>query len=524
MASIDPFTGEETYSPSTMGSGIAMNAMQGAGMDVPLAFRMMENMPGIATSIGFSTARGTNTIMRGGFLDNSGILAKRRMGKFQIMHGGSVSSVQPGHFVGSKGKLFGKRATRLTESGKAGWFKSARVNNITARPRALGRFHSLSVFGGGGYTPFGASRMLGGNKRVQSAFGSKGIKATADEGLLGPGLFSSIGAGRKADVLERKALKGSTRAMKKLQTLDSSIMQLGGMNNKAALFNPGKTPIISKKVALSTVADEFGLINTGVQYRAPANMTIGGKAYKKGQIVGGHAKEITRFEAGVAKPSVYEGARTAMVGPMGGEVGVRGNLLASSMYGSGTRYMAGYFRGAQGFGRQAGLVDDALRGAKAARYNMYEAIKATGLSGAEGKGATKAMLGMADEALEKGVFKTLGREGVVKALGTKAGAKVLGARALAMAIPGVNVVATAMMVYDLGKMAGEVVKSTINLAKDSVKSMKGTINKPMFGMGYQDTEAAATSRSRGVMAIQNSQLNARSALGHEGAMMAAHFG
>ena len=78
--------------------------------------------------------------------------------------------------------------------------------------------------------------------------------------------------------------------------------------------------------------------------------------------------------------------------------------------------------------------------------------------------------------------------------------------------------------YDLGKMAGEVVKSGINLAKDAGKSLQGDIYKPSFGAGYKDTEAAATSRSRGVMAIQNSRLNARSMLGSEGAMMAAHYG
>jgi hypothetical protein len=101
---------------------------------------------------------------------------------------------------------------------------------------------------------------------------------------------------------------------------------------------------------------------------------------------------------------------------------------------------------------------------------------------------------------------------------------VLGARAGMMAIPGLNLLATASLVYDLGKMGGEVVKSGINLAKDAVKSMKGSIDKPMFGMGYKDNEVAATSRARGVAAIQNSRLNARSALGSEGAMMASHFG
>jgi len=73
-------------------------------------------------------------------------------------------------------------------------------------------------------------------------------------------------------------------------------------------------------------------------------------------------------------------------------------------------------------------------------------------------------------------------------------------------------------------MAGEVIKSGINFARDANKSLQGSINKPMFGMGYKDTEAAATSRARGVMAIQNSRLNARSMLGSEAAMMAAHYG
>jgi hypothetical protein len=46
----------------------------------------------------------------------------------------------------------------------------------------------------------------------------------------------------------------------------------------------------------------------------------------------------------------------------------------------------------------------------------------------------------------------------------------------------------------------------------------------MFGTGFKDNEVAATSRARGVMAIQNSRLNARSLLGSEASMMAAHFG
>lgn len=87
-----------------------------------------------------------------------------------------------------------------------------------------------------------------------------------------------------------------------------------------------------------------------------------------------------------------------------------------------------------------------------------------------------------------------------------------------------NVLGTGQLIYDLAKGAGKIAAKGVNFAKDALKSMQGTINKPMFGAGFKDNEVAATSRSRGVMAIQNSRLNARSLLGSEASMLAAHFG
>ena len=81
-----------------------------------------------------------------------------------------------------------------------------------------------------------------------------------------------------------------------------------------------------------------------------------------------------------------------------------------------------------------------------------------------------------------------------------------------------------MMAYDVGKLTGEIFKSEVNFIGDAAKSLQGSINKPIFGMGYKDTQFAATSRSRGVMAIQNSRLNSRSMLGSEAGMLASHFG
>jgi hypothetical protein len=213
---------------------------------------------------------------------------------------------------------------------------------------------------------------------------------------------------------------------------------------------------------------------------------------------------------------------TALKTPGEGARGVAGNLMASSMSGAGTRYLAGYFRGSMGFADALGLEGSALKGAQTAVSHMVGAL---GEQGVVGKAGAK-FVGQegAKKLLEGSVLKQLGYKGAFKAAATSTGARVLGARAIGLALPGVQVVAAASFLYDVGKMAGEVVKSGIDLARDANRSMLGSINKPMFGMGYKDTELAATSRARGVMAIQNSRLNARSALGSEASMMAAHFG
>ena len=99
-----------------------------------------------------------------------------------------------------------------------------------------------------------------------------------------------------------------------------------------------------------------------------------------------------------------------------------------------------------------------------------------------------------------------------------------GPRMLGAAMGPLAVLSNAQLMYDIGKGVGKIAVGGMNFAKDAIKSMQGSINKPMFGTGFKDNEVAATSRSRGVMAIQNSRLNARSLLGSEAGMMASHFG
>jgi len=194
-------------------------------------------------------------------------------------------------------------------------------------------------------------------------------------------------------------------------------------------------------------------------------------------------------------------------------IGVRGNLLVSSLGGQGTQYMGGFVRGAMGYANAGGLSVSAQKGAtRAVQYTRV----ALGKGGVVGKSGAQ-FIGRegAQALLEKGLFKELGVGGVAKFASSQYGASVLASRGASSALKFASPIGTAMLVYDLAKMGGEIIKSGINLARDAEKSLQGSFSKPTFGMGYRDTEAAATSRSRGVMAIQNSRLNARSMLGSE---------
>lgn len=126
----------------------------------------------------------------------------------------------------------------------------------------------------------------------------------------------------------------------------------------------------------------------------------------------------------------------------------------------------------------------------------------------------------------KGLLRSFGMKNTAQLMKSDAGfRKIAMARGAEGAMRFANPIMTASFIYDISKMASTaIIGGGARLARDAVKSMQGSINKPSFGMGFVDNEVAATSRARGVMAIQNSRLNARSTLGAEASMMAAHFG
>lgn len=82
----------------------------------------------------------------------------------------------------------------------------------------------------------------------------------------------------------------------------------------------------------------------------------------------------------------------------------------------------------------------------------------------------------------------------------------------------------ALLARDLAVMTGKIFSSAAKTAIDAGNSVKGSIDKPVMGMGFKDNMVASTSRQRGVMAISNSRLNMRSALGNEAAGIHAAWG
>jgi hypothetical protein len=422
---LNPFTGEfEGYDSPSTAAGMGMSALSVAGIETPLAYRMLENMPGIAASIGFSSMRGANTIMYGGYKQ------------------------------GKAPKFIGRKARReaAAAAGKSPILRPMIASNNPFNPRNLRRYRDQSIFdpaSSGKYTPFAAAGMLGKTKFVKERLAAKGVDLVDGESALSGGLLSAISAGTRMDRLEQKAFNGSQRAARRLDRIHGSV--------------------------------------SGFSAR-------GGAPTGSGAALG----------VGVS------------------QVGAAGNTVAASMGAAGTAAIAGYFRGALGYADAGGFTgkygDQAQKFATRAKTTFENIMSSDDMAKYAGR------IKYDDLARGgKGMLRGIGLGGTAK-FATSGGAKFMAARGIGLAIPGLQVVAAASLIYDIGKMGGEIVKSSINLARDASRSMQGSLAKPIFGMGYRDSEAAATSRARGVMAISNSRLNARSVLGSEAAQLAAYYG
>jgi hypothetical protein len=464
-----------------------------AGPEAPLFMRMAENMPAISHTMAWNVRRFENTMFKGGFLDKpanaiNSARKTRRAAKYGSFIGSNTYAPTPSSFMFSK-----FRGAKAAAAGKTPFIKpSLRTNFSLGGIRRLG-----SVSGASGmhdkvglYSPFQGAKMLGKGLEKLGARGAleaRGIIDATDEDLLAGGLLGRVSTMQKTASLEAKFDKLETKISKRT----------------AAGKGPGRADRKKARVdkKLKGLDVNIGRLQNVKPVRAPMlPQTPSAALSAQNSIRGNRLRAISDSQGGVLSRRMTESL--------------------------GTAYSPYQFQGTKSFANLEDAVTKAFRGNTTA---ASEFLSKTGTSfddlGRFGdKVARQGPLGrflpkksnisivakMADEAGEKGAARVL-RNQLLK-------------RGGAYALRSASIVGNVALVYDLGKLAGKGVMAAGNFAKDAVKSMQGSMHKPLFGMGFRDNEVAATSRARGVAAIQNSRLNARSMLGSEAGMMAAHFG
>jgi hypothetical protein len=281
--------------------------------------------------------------------------------------------------------------------------------------------------------------------------------------------------------------------------------------SKAVLFGRGT---LARSGAMNKIA--LGAEMAGVEKFLTAASDEFYKPKNLMQLGSSHGGFVGNIEAAREKGRLVGGTTTGKFGSRA-DVGLR--IAASSQGFYSQKFLA--YQSRVTIGKSSQQAERVTRGISGVRAGSTAAV--TDLS--------RAGLDVVDGSLMRGGQTVSARAAI---MGAESGArfsaaKVVGARGLGataglMGGPLGAAATVAMLGYDLGQLAGAGIKGVINTIGDAAESLQGSMNKPIFGMGFKDTQFAATSRARGVMAIQNSRLNARSAMGSEAGMMAAHFG
>lgn len=488
---VDPATGEiigpglsGTFDRSASVTGltaqeIAMNA--GAAPGGPI-LNSLAHFPTASSVMGWNAMRGSNTILKGGrrrSLTRSGMIrnhlptSPRMFTRMASVHnvGAATSTTMfdkdshymPFNFLARGGNALANRAI----GGTIARATAAEARGQATAMRTVGRLESL----------IGAPMIdeIAGGNRQELFSGGAYSRLTASMRLMNAGGRSG-GGSRLSSLMAGRTAARATSAMNFIGTTNpawASALRGQGIQIGQGLVGhalPGTAASVSE------AAWATGLSNRGIFSNAI-----------NGYIMGTRSAVPTRIAqaAGMSTARGVAGKGTVQ------QLGVRAANTAASHLALGGITPTGRM-GVSGFIRGLGT-----------------AYRGTGLA-----------QGIGYQMTEKGL-KVVAKGGLGAA--ARFGAAGL-ARGALMAVPYVNVVMAVWMAADLAKMGVELFRGAGEFAKDAMRSWEGQIRKPVFGMGYQDNAVAATSRSRGVMAIQNSRLNMRSVLGSEAAPLAAHFG
>lgn len=499
----------------------------------------MEAMPTMSELMAFSAFKGTNTILRGGFARRGIATAFREGGskvafstKMNALNRRNVQRMNPRNLFRYPGldrinpnignRMYGGKTLTSLEGGRARWRSSIvpRFENATVKSNGKFSFktpashvgteaearQSLSMFQLGRFVNYGLSKYHG------TRFGSNtGLLAKRlplmNEGARVP--FAT--GGFTSTIFASRSLARTAGTMS--QARAANVANYIRMSNVHMYNALGGEQAATRLASASNIEASQVLAMSG---QGLYNQFLGGMFSAARAPITDMAAQAAidaSKQAGIRISG--EGIAAGFINTMAGKGAI---MQARNLaYGG---FTMGERMGVRGF---ASGMTSILRGEVTANVERASA-----------KYAAETALSTASKAVaEKGIAEA------GAAVGTGMAAKFaarFGAAAAVNVIPGigqaVSLGLTAWMIYDLAKLGGTLIgagiKGAVNLGSEAVRSIEGSINKaPMSGftgMGYRDTEAAATSRRRGVMAIQNSRLNARSVLGAEAPLMHSHFG
>jgi len=423
------------------------------------------------------------------------------------VEGGAVKARAAGMSEIDIGKKYGSKVDNFS-------VKRFRKANFTLNPRAFFRDPNLSRFGAGfnrGFmAPSGGGAIAGLGNLLTGA-------GRSDTPNFSGGIIGRLGAIEK---LERRAARNpQSRAVLRGDLNLARIAKMNGTVSTQVYAPPGsRLPAVRDPATGRFMRNPLNYSDEPTALGRTVNKAVAGEALT----IGERRYMATMGVRGIKSRNFMQSILTS-----GGGVEMRtmgGTVSRTASFGISTISMT----------EQAEKLIRPLAGVLENNPRLLNSALARGnFAGGQfvssmADDVVKARMGaIATEIVDKGIIKSLGVKGAAKAAqygGARVGLAVAGEIAL-KAVPGLNLIFAADMAYQLAKLAGKGVAAGINFGKAGMKSMQGNMYNGILNSGsYKDDEVRATSRARGVAAIQNSRLNARSLLGSEGAMMAAHYG
>jgi len=431
----------------------------------------------------------------------------------------ALTSAIPGSLKGMAWNTY--RSSRTIAYGGVNGKAAVSSFNATFNPKYMGRLSSMKGLGGPdvksaqryfkgskyaageSYTPFNALYKMGNS---------------AVNGRAGLGAMASGRSGKTATKISSLASEGEAFSMGSLARITAADKMARGKLPTGNIMNfLGETD--------NVLADAYRSSASGIRFNAQAarfQRTATSSSYVGKPFV----SNATGMQALSGVTATGDDATRLAYASVNGSISGRASGFMAQMR-LGTAGAGGQ-DAAEMAGKKA-FVAGTKSAAKFMEGAGIERVAATATSKGFFKASTAIGPGVLEKygikAGEKVAMKTAGK--IAAKGGIKLGAKI-GAAVAVNAIPIAGQIVSAVMLADLamdvGKLGVEVFKSGVDFAKEAAISYKGSINKGVMGMGYRDSTVAATSRARGVQAIQNSRLNARSVLGSEAGAMAAHFG